>query len=499
MPPWLELEDEPFHRVWQPADLGYDPGWIFQHDVMELSTAVKGRALTRLMEEEEAEFFVYLDPDVFLFNPLTPIAEYMEGASIGLVPHILSAEETDIGVRLTEMSVTEHGIYDLGHLVVRNDANGLAFADWWAKRLDRYCFNDRTRGLFTDQRWVDLVPAIFEGVRILRVPNLDVASWNLFGRTIRQNQPSDPAAFTVDDYPLITYHFSGTGPTGTHTRIRKVFDAGNGATAEIERIYETAIARHGQAELGGLSFGFDAFDDGTPISAQARKLYRDHQDLQRAFSNPFEHASNKLTYQSWLRAKRPGTIDGLIVPQHLMERAFNDLFDESYYLSTYLDAAEAVRNGAFSSALEHYCVIGSRLLYDPNEFFVSSYYFERASDVDRHILRRNVATQKGTLLWHYLAAGLQNGIEPIEFFDSRHYLSANPDLMAAWRHGQITTPLAHFLQFGSREGRDPGPDFNGTVYLERTPAAREMTEKTKATGSFGAFVKLEGVAGRANV
>ena len=45
VPGWLDLDAEPFDRVWLPEDLGYDRGWVFQHNVMELCTAVKGRAL----------------------------------------------------------------------------------------------------------------------------------------------------------------------------------------------------------------------------------------------------------------------------------------------------------------------------------------------------------------------------------------------------------------------------------------------------------------------
>lgn len=496
VPAWLDLDAEPFDRIWLPEDLGYDRGWVFQHNVMELCTAVKGRALMRMLESDEAEFHVYLDPDVYVFNPLEPIADYMEGASIGLVPHILRAEESDVGVRLTEMSVTEHGIYNLGHLIVRDDANGRAFARWWAARLDRYCFDDRARGLFTDQRWVDLAPAIFDGVRILRVPNLDVASWNLFGRTIRQNQPGDPASFTVDATPLITYHFSGTGPKGAHKRIREIFDPGNGATAEIERLYEAAIARHGQAELAVRDCAFDRFDDGTHITSSARKLYRDHQDLQRAFPDPFAHDTARLTYQSWLRANRPGAIDGLILPAALLDRAFSDLFDEDYYLAAHPDAADAVARGRYASALDHYCQIGSRLFLDPNEFFVSSFYHDRASDHDQHLLRSHAGTKQGTLLWHYLVSGLANGIEPIEFFDSRYYLEQNGDLRDAFRLRQVTTPLAHFLHHGSKEGRNPGPRFNGASYLETDAAARDLAGKADVRGSFGAFVRLGGVAGR---
>lgn len=493
-PDWLDLGAEPFDRVWTPTDLGYDRSWIFQHNVMELCTAVKGKALVRLIGEDEADFHVYLDPDVCVYHDLTPIAEYMEGASIGLVPHILKPEQSEIGVRLTEMSVTEHGIYNLGHLIVRPDLNGRAFAEWWAARLDSYCFDDRERGLFTDQRWVDLAPAIFDGVRVLRVPNLDVASWNLFGRTLRQTRPGDAGGFTVDGHPLITYHFSGTGPTGTHRRIRDTFDPGNGATAEIERLYEQAIARHGQLDFENIPPAYDRFENGVPVTAGARKLYRRHADLQLAFPDPYATPSDTLGFLLWLQRNRSEIGQGLAIAPGRIERAFDDLFDEAFYLSSYPDAAAEIRAGRFRSALDHYCRVGSRLLLDPNEFFVSSYYHDRAGYHDRHRLR--VRGREGTLLWHYLTVGLPNGFEPVEFFDSRWYLDENDDVLRALRLGSVSSPLAHFLHHGGREGRNPGPDFDSAQYLKRTPEARKIADRDKRAGAFGALVRLGGVAGR---
>ena len=493
-PDWLDLDAEPFDRIWTPADLGYDRAWIFQHNVMELCTAVKGRALARLIAEEAADFHIYFDPDVCVYHPLAPISEYMQGASIGLVPHILTPEQSETGIRLTEMSVTEHGIYNLGHLILRPDRNGRAFADWWAARLDRYCFDDQDRGLFTDQRWVDLAPAIFDGVRVLRVPNLDVASWNLFGRTLRQTRAGKPYTFTVDGYPLITYHFSGTGPTGTHRRIRDIFDPGNGATAEIERLYEEAIAAHGQAEFEQIPCAYDLFEDGTPIAAEARKLYRRHADLQQAFADPYATPRDELCYLRWLQRNRPQAGQGLAIVPGRLARAFEDLFDEDYYLASNPEVAEDISAGRYQSALDHYCRVGSRLGLDPNAFFVTSFYLDQAGYHDGHRLR--AGGREGTLLWHYLTVGLPNGIEPIEFFDSRWYLARNEDVMRAVRLGGVTSPLAHFLHHGSGEGRDPGPDFNSTQYLSCTPAAREIIERSETTGAFAALVRLGGVAGR---
>jgi hypothetical protein len=498
-PDWFNPQTEPFDRVWLPEDLGYDPGWVFQHNVMELCTAVKGRALMRLIAEDEADLIVYLDPDVMVYNPLSLMDEYLGDASIGLVPHILAPEESEIGVELTEISVAAHGTYNLGHLILRPDERGRRFAQWWADRLDRYCFDDRQRGLFTDQRWVDLAPAIFDGVKILKVPNLDVASWNLAHRTVLQNQPGDTASFTVDGYPLVTYHFSGTGPTGTHRRIREIFAPTSGAVADIERLYEAAIARHGQANLEHRQPGFDFFDDGTLVTPAARRLYRQHADLRAAYPDPYSCPAGRTNFRDWLREKRPGVIGGLRLAPHHIDAAYADLFDPDYYVATYPEVAAAIAAGAFDDALDHYQRVGSRRFYDPNEFFVSSYYHEQALAHDPWPISVHAGSRAGTLLWHYLTIGLPAGLEPIEFFDSRWYLAKNPDFAIAFRLGRVSSPLAHFLRNGSHEGRDPGPDFQCVGYLEATPSARGIAKKTNNHGAFGALVKLGGVAGRVTV
>ena len=42
-------------------------------------------------------------------------------------------------------------------------------------------YEEAAFGVYTDQRWCDLVPALFDGVKVLRDPGLNVASWNLVG------------------------------------------------------------------------------------------------------------------------------------------------------------------------------------------------------------------------------------------------------------------------------------------------------------------------------
>ena len=101
-----------------------------------------------------------------------------------------------------------------------------------------------------------------------------------------------------------------------------------------------------------IKCGFARFDDGTSVSAAARKIYRDNQGLQDTFPDPYATRPGNPTYQRWLRANRPGAIDGLCVRHDDLERAFNDLFDADYYMASYPDAAVAIEAGRFGSALE---------------------------------------------------------------------------------------------------------------------------------------------------
>ena len=485
-----------FDSVWTVEDLGYSHGWIFKHNVMELCTAVKGYALERLMKTyPDADLYVYLDPDVYVYGDLAHVTEEMGEASIGLVPHILWPEETDVGVRMTEMSVTEHGIYNLGHLFVRGDDIGQALAAWWRARLDEFCYDDREFGLFTDQRWMDLVPAIFDKVRILREPVYDVASWNLFGRTIEEKREEHGQnSYLINGRKLITYHFSGVGPTGTHARVRQIFAPCSGGAAEIERDYEEVLQRHGQKWLERLPPAYDFFYDGTPILAEARKLYRLHSDLQEAFPDPYQPG-----YLGWLKENRPTLGFGMIINEHRAMKAFDELFDSEWYLSTYPEVEKGVEGGLWKDAREHYIVRGSKLLYDPNPLFVSSYYYQKAKYHDGHILDHKIPSERNTLLWHYITVGLSNRIEPIEFFDSFWYLNHHEDLQKAFRTGNITTPLSHFVRIGDSEWRAPGPQFDPRSFMHSTPQAQILLEQGMARGPLSAFAHLGLVDGRVAV
>ncbi|MBM3485207.1 MAG: matrixin family metalloprotease [Alphaproteobacteria bacterium] len=68
---------------------------------------------------------------------------------------------------------------------------------------------------------------------------------------------------------------------------------------------------------------------------------------------------------------------------------------------------------------------------------------------------------------HYLAFGSKEGRDPNRLFDTDYYLARNPDVRNAG-----VNPLEHYASFGFRESRDPGPSFDVDLYLQANQDVR---------------------------
>ena len=174
----------PFDSIINVRDLPIENlrSWIFKHRLVELCTAVKGTAFQYIAARHGAERIYYFDPDILVFNRLDGLERILDQHSILLTPHQCDPETDFQAVLDNEHCCLRHGVYNLGFLAVRMTGQGRQFIDWWAERLRSYCYDEVENGLFTDQRWVDLAPAFFDDIAIVRDPQYNVATWNLTHR-----------------------------------------------------------------------------------------------------------------------------------------------------------------------------------------------------------------------------------------------------------------------------------------------------------------------------
>ena len=298
-PPGADLSvlSDTFNGVLRLTELGI-PGWqswIFKHDIVEACTAVKGHALLRLLESYEK--VVYLDPDIAVFHPLDEVETLLDRASVVLTPHQVAPNETTAAFIDNEGTSLRYGIYNLGFLGVRADESGLAFARWWARQLHRACYDEVEQGIFTDQKYCDLVPALFERVHIHRNVGWNVASWNVNRRRLTVGAGG---ALCVRDQPLCFYHF--TKITGDGDVMTRRYAPHDSVVAEVWAWYRRELASRAVSWVPRGYWAYGRFDNGLAISKPMRVLYRRSADLMARFPKPFASDGGFL---AWLHKEQP--------------------------------------------------------------------------------------------------------------------------------------------------------------------------------------------------
>ena len=268
--------------------LAKDAGWdnfdafVFRHSIVEASTAVKPRFMRHLIERHpDHQKFVYLDPDVLVYSRFTELEFLLDTQSVVVVPHLLRPGNIDM-----EISSLAHGVFNLGFLAVRRDTKAMDFLKWWDDRLFLFCYDDKGKGIFTDQKWINLAPCFFD-VHVLRHHGYDFATWSLLDSDLRRVD----GALVVNGDPLRFIHFSGLD-SGTIDKAIGwwLTDKNKETFVELYSEYKGLLAQHGQETLGKTPWTYARYDSGEPISAEARVAYR-KPELWAKFPRPFAESN----------------------------------------------------------------------------------------------------------------------------------------------------------------------------------------------------------------
>jgi len=278
---------EPFDAIVTAAELDIPDfeSWIFGHGLVEACTAVKPYMLLSLLQKGY-DHVVYLDPDIAVFSPLTELLCDFTRHSILLTPHQCKPESDPEAIKDNEICSLRHGLFNLGFVGVKNDAEGVRYAHWWADRCRYACYEDIPNGVFTDQKWNDFVPIFFPGAGILRSPAYNVATWNYSQRLI-EGMPE--TRVTVDGVPLVFHHFTGYDSGAHHVMLAK-YGSHMPATSLLSQWYEQRCRALAMPEVSALPWAYGRYSNGEAVHALHRRLYRGRKDLQEAFPRPRDAA-----------------------------------------------------------------------------------------------------------------------------------------------------------------------------------------------------------------
>lgn len=179
-----------------------------KYNITEFNTAVKPFFLQYLYAQYPSlEEVHYFDPDIQVFDKLSPLEEGLATHDLVLTPHILSPFPDES--RPQERDLLNTGMYNLGYLGTRRSNTTDEFLAWWADRLRDHCFIDLENGMFVDQIWANFAPIYHERVLVSRHRGLNMAYWNLHERVLSER---DGKFWVNSEYPLIFFHFSGYDP-----------------------------------------------------------------------------------------------------------------------------------------------------------------------------------------------------------------------------------------------------------------------------------------------
>lgn len=208
-----EVEDSRMTAV-KPGRTAVEYCWMF-------SSALP---LYLLEKDPTLDTIAYIDADIYFYAPPDEIYRELASGSILIIPHSYSPGE--------KHREKTSGIYNVGMMIFRNDANALAALRWWKDRVIEWCYARYEDGRFGDQLYLNDWPTRFPGVHVLENRGANVASWNI-------------EAYDRARFPLIFYHFHGlkiymskTGkikPYPVTVRDRSIYDP---YIAAIQRAYD---------------------------------------------------------------------------------------------------------------------------------------------------------------------------------------------------------------------------------------------------------------------
>jgi hypothetical protein len=285
-----------------------DCPWFWEmavrYDALQLSCAVKPYLVATLFERFGESRVFYFDADIQVLRRLGEAERLLETTDLVLTPHILQPIEPD-GRQPDELYILSGGVHNMGFFAIRDSAESRRFLRWWSSRLRAGGGIDLAAGMFLDQRWADLVPALFPSTALLRDPTYNVAFWNLQERPL----VASPDGLRTDGRPIAFLHFSGldldAGAFRETHQTRILAEKGSPLAAAIER-YVSLIEAHGHAACRAWGNGLGLFDNGIVFHPLMRRLYLELPEARRLrFGNPFSTESPESFY-AW--AVRPDPV-----------------------------------------------------------------------------------------------------------------------------------------------------------------------------------------------
>lgn len=130
---------------------------------------------------QKTEKLVFVDCTSVIFQSIAIIFDILDQSNIILTPQLLFAN-----IHPDEKQILNSGIYHSGFIGFKKSEETTKFLKWWSDNTRTKGFKNLCKGLNSDQLWLEHVPAMFEGIHILKEAGINIGYWNLPERNINQ-------------------------------------------------------------------------------------------------------------------------------------------------------------------------------------------------------------------------------------------------------------------------------------------------------------------------
>ncbi|MCO5260546.1 MAG: hypothetical protein M9916_10415 [Crocinitomicaceae bacterium] len=128
----------------------------------------------KFLLESGYERVIYVDNDIFFYSSPDALFEKLENSDFLLTPHFYKADPTK------EQNWLEAnfrvGLYNAGFFGANR--NAITILDWWTDCCLYEVKKAYWRGLFDDQKYLDLIPIQFNNVEVIKNRGCNFAGWN---------------------------------------------------------------------------------------------------------------------------------------------------------------------------------------------------------------------------------------------------------------------------------------------------------------------------------
>jgi hypothetical protein len=146
---------------------------------------------------------VYVDNDICFFSSPTFIWDRLDENDILLTPHHYSRNpEKDQNWLEANYKV---GLYNAGFVAANK--NAIQALQWWAGCCLYRCEKSWFRGLFDDQKYLDLMPIVHPNTKVLEHHGYNVAGWNV--DVCKRTLDASGSVTINDKWPIVFIHFNG--------------------------------------------------------------------------------------------------------------------------------------------------------------------------------------------------------------------------------------------------------------------------------------------------